>query len=767
MQRFWIFPALGCGIVAGIIYGQHYFLFWLLGWLVVRVVSLRKRGPLLSTMIVVVIFGGWCLYQQSIDRTQKITQEQKGQFKLLVYPDQIKVNGNQFQMIAKNLSNNENMQVFGEIKTRAEKEQLGQIDQTFIWQIKGVQQPILPATNVNQFDPQMYLKLHHINAQLIAQQHEKISIENVSLSQQGLIWCHNIRKNLINYFDTMPKTLRMYCNSLILGNSVSDFGQTMIGVRQLGLVHLFCISGMHVVLLVSLIRKGLIYCRLNIETINVCLMIVLPSYLIVGGNSPSLVRATMMSELLLLGQLFQKRISALDIWSLSLLVGLIYQPTVLMTLGGQLSYLLSLMLHFLPEKGRPFVNAILMNLLGLPSILYFVFEWHCLSLVASYLMIPFFSSFIFPGVLITSILFKWYPIIGQIVDQFLVMFQSLIDTVSRLPGMVHFGKPTMILSFSLFFLTLLLVTNFAKRKYWLLLIGAYCIVFVSIHFPITGEVNFLDIGQGDSFLIVQPFHRNVTLIDTGGQLSFPQKKWQKRIQINDKASKVTINYLKSKGISRIDTICLSHADVDHIGFSPTILNAMKVRQIIFPAGMQHQPNFKQKVLPFAQQQRIALVPVIANQKINHLPLMILHPFKSGQGKNEDSMVLFGSFGQQRFLFTGDLHRAGERQVLKQYPELRADVLKLGHHGSKTSSDPQFIHTISPQLAIISAGRRNRYGHPNEETLQTLKKQHIVSLSTQTRGMITYRFGSPFSPNHWQTKLKGDEVAWMSTPSLTK
>ena len=84
---------------------------------------------------------------------------------------------------------------------------------------------------------------------------------------------------------------------------------------------------------------------------------------------------------------------------------------------------------------------------------------------------------------------------------------------------------------------------------------------------------------------------------------------------------------------------------------------------------------------------------------------------------------------------GDLDRRGERQVLQDYPSLKVNIVKLGHHGSRTSSDPNFIKQLEPELAIISAGRHNRYGHPNQETLNTLKMENISSLSTQNQGMI--------------------------------
>lgn len=189
---------------------------------------------------------------------------------------------------------------------------------------------------------------------------------------------------------------------------------------------------------------------------------------------------------------------------------------------------------------------------------------------------------------------------------------------------------------------------------------------------------------------------------------------------------------------------------------------MKVKQITFPKGMEQQANFKRKVLPLALKQHTQLIPITDKVRVPGLPLQIMHPFKSGHGANEDSVVLAGKFAGTTFLFMGDLDRAGERAIMSKYPDLKVDVLKLGHHGSKTASDPAFIRQVKPQLAIISAGRMNRYGHPNQETLTTLKKDQIQSMSTQKFGMISYQYDL-FKHRRWVTKLKGNELAWMLRP----
>lgn len=119
-------------------------------------------------------------------------------------------------------------------------------------------------------------------------------------------------------------------------------------------------------------------------------------------------------------------------------------------------------------------------------------------------------------------------------------------------------------------------------------------------------------------------------------------------------------------------------------------------------------------------------------------LRLLHPFESGQGTNDDSLVLWYDFNGIKCIFTGDLPQAGEKEVITKYPEINADILKTGHHGSKTSTSPEFVRKMNPRLAIISCGRNNRYGHPNQETLETLNNNGVPYLSTANCGMIKLR-----------------------------
>ena len=178
--------------------------------------------------------------------------------------------------------------------------------------------------------------------------------------------------------------------------------------------------------------------------------------------------------------------------------------------------------------------------------------------------------------------------------------------------------------------------------------------------------------------------------------------------------------------------------------------------MIVSAGMERQPALLNKVRT-AEKSSPMIIPVTDNVKLSSFPLQILHPFVPGEGKNEDSLVLAGKFGGKRFLFTGDLDQENEEKVIQKYPQLKSDILKAGHHGSKTASSYLFLQTVAPKYAIISAGRFNRYRHPDEITIKNFQRLNINYLSTQQFGMIQYVYHG--RNGKIKTTLRGDETSW--------
>jgi len=198
-------------------------------------------------------------------------------------------------------------------------------------------------------------------------------------------------------------------------------------------------------------------------------------------------------------------------------------------------------------------------------------------------------------------------------------------------------------------------------------------------------------------LITEPFLRSAVLIDCGENIMHP-----------DNMEKVVLPYLQKKHINRIDTVILTHEDFDHIGGIETLKEHLQIDTII--------------TQPF--------------QKINvSYPFYSLLENRDAKEENDKSIISYFIYDDQTYLWMGDASRTIEKRLLHQYPNLEADILKVGHHGSKTSSLPDFLYHVHPQLALISSGKGNRYGHPDLEVLNNLQEAGIDALNTADVGMI--------------------------------
>ena len=687
------------------------------------------------------------LHRQQVTHTTEVYQQV-----VTISGDQFHINGNRLTFVGYDHSMHQTVSGMAYLTSRYQVRQLQRSAMNVQLTVDGQLQPLMPPTNINQHDFRPHCYVQGISNQLLVRR-----IDNIRLVQPSRLDVHYYRIMASRYFEKLPSPLSNYCTQLILGETVQqsdrDFQQS---VRRLGIIHLFCISGLHVSALVAGMSLILTYCRITRENIEWIMIVLLPIYAIIGGQSVGLIRAVLMTEAHLIGRKCYP-LSSLDTWALSLIGGVIINPWLFLGLGGQLSYLLSLGLQVLPKEWGNFRQSLALNLLSLPSIISFLYEVHWLTFIASFIMIPVFTYFVFPAVIISAVTYRWLPGLALITNNFLLGIQRILVTVSTCPGTIVFGKPPLIVAIGLFLVTCLTIDHHWHFSYWSLSF-IYLLVFIMIHFQPLGEVTFVDIGQGDSIIIRTPFNRRVSLIDTGGKLQFAKAAWARPIDGSNMAERTSINYLKSKGVRRIDTIYLSHHDADHIGYLATFLKNFKVKEVIVPSGMERQRVVQQliEVVPRPP----AVKPTVANHSFP-TGLTCLHPFKTGEGNNEDSLVLWGRFGKLSFIFSGDLDQQGEQAVLQRYPGLRADVVKLGHHGSKTSSSEKYLAALHPQTGIISAGRHNRYGHPNQETLSTLNKLKIRKLSTQQYGMIRYRFYGPYSD--WTTTLKGDELLWTLKP----
>lgn len=238
-------------------------------------------------------------------------------------------------------------------------------------------------------------------------------------------------------------------------------------------------------------------------------------------------------------------------------------------------------------------------------------------------------------------------------------------------------------------------------------------------------VHFIDVGQGDS-IFIQSDGKNI-LIDAGE---------------NNQGTKV-VRYLKNYNVEVIDLLIGTHPHSDHIGGMDTVINNFEIKQIIMPKLANHLvPTTKTytEVLEAVQQKQLKITPAkIGNSyDFGKGKLTIVGPSENYDDLNNASVVVYFAYDKdESFLFTGDMESSGEKELLKNNIDIEADILKVGHHGSKSSTTQEFLMKTSPCYAVISVGEDNRYNHPHQVTLDKLNQSDVSVYRTDYDGNIIF------------------------------
>ncbi|WP_077736399.1 DNA internalization-related competence protein ComEC/Rec2 [Bacillus sonorensis] len=643
------------------------------------------------------------------------------------------------------------------IQSQEEKRKLADLGPGSICFMKGELKKPKNATVPGTFNEKEYLRTQGIHWNFAIQ-----SIKNCKQKDALSSILLNIRKSGLDFIeDNMSETAAGVVCALIFGDRFLIEQEVLDGYQSLGIIHLLAISGLHV----GILAAALFYCLLRLgitrEGAKWILIFALPAAAVITGGAPSVLRAVFMSDIYLLSSLSKKRLKSADVLSIAFLGLLLYNPYLLFQAGFQLSFAVSFV--FILSKGillRPknktaqlLLASFLAQLGSLPILLFHFQEFSFLSVLANLFFVPFYLFAVIPlsfaSLLGLMLIRPAGEIAAGILDILLGWSHEAVKIISS-ADMFTFAasKPDGLqLLFYLGSIGMLLIAMenaVSLRKLFIpscLFISVFLWHVMLPHFTQDGEVTMLDIGQGDSIYISGPRQKGNVLIDTGGMVSFKKEPWRERKKAFSLAENVIIPFLATKGVQQLDALILTHADQDHVGEAEVLIKKHKVKELVVPIGYAADPA-DEKLLRTAIEHGVAVKAAKRGDKLNigGLQFYVLSPEKvDGDSKNNSSLVLWMKLGGLTWLLTGDLEQDGEREIMKAYPELKADVLKVGHHGSKGSTGENFIKQIKPKTALISAGEHNRYGHPHKEVLDILKRHRVKVYRTDRDGAVQYLF----------------------------
>lgn len=699
----------------------------LLSFLLVVFGFRQGKTVFLKTLPLLALFSLFFGYQKvQWERADQLAPEQVTTVQVI--PDTIEVNGNSLSFRGR--ADGQTYQVFYKLASQEEQTYFQKL--TDLVQLEVEAEISLPTgqRNFKGFDYQAYLKTQGIYRTV------KISaIKKIVLVQSWNIfdWLSSWRRKALVYVKTnFPAPMSHYMTGLLFGELDSEFDQMSDLYSSLGIIHLFALSGMQVGFFIDKFRWILLRLGLTKEAVDKLQIPFSLFYAGLTGFSVSVVRSLVQK---ILGNLGLRK---LDNFAVSVFVCLLILPRFLLTAGGVLTFTYAFLLTVfdfedLEQVKKAAVESLSISLGILPILMTYFYAFQPLSILLTFVFSFIFDVLLLPGL---SVIFLLSPVVKMTwVNGFFVFMEKIIVWVADLgfrPWIL--GKPSELVLL-LLLVSLFLLYDFHRRKKWLLGLSlVLALLFFITKYPLENEVTVVDIGQGDSIFLRDMRGRTV-LIDVGGRVDFAAKEeWQERSsQAN--AERTLIPYLHSRGVDRIDSLVLTHTDTDHVGDVLEVAKQVQIGRIYVSPGSLTVPDFVATLKEIN-------VPVHVVAVGDRLPIFdsyleVLYPSGTGDGGNNDSVVLYGRLLETNFLFTGDLEQ-GELDLIKTYPNLPVDVLKAGHHGSKGSSYPEFLDHIGAKIALVSAGENNRYKHPHQETLERFDNRNIQVYRTDQQGAIRFR-----------------------------
>ncbi len=634
---------------------------------------------------------------------------------------------------------------------------------------RGDLQPPPRPRNPNQFDYAAFLARRGIHSQIFVSE-----ILHHDPEGDPSFWVHRqilMRSSIDRLYSETNAGL---ARAIILGDRSDLDPELRTGFSRAGLAHLMAVSGMHVGFILLPVWFVLPWFRRTPALRLTGLLLggaLLLFYAGVTGFSVSVSRASLMAFFMMLARLFHKPGTSMNILGAAALLLLLRDPLMLFDVGFQLSFLAVIIIlttlpgtrYMLPPNHRyrktgalfQFVMVSVLVQGGLyPLLIHYFNEFSIAGPLSNTIAVPFVQFMFLWTILCLGISFV-HPVAAEIAnipgDLILTGLTGYVARVGSHPASWIEGTlPGRWLYGAWFFGTALLAGLRMPALRFKMAGGLLiCLVMLqSVHLygklrtPVL-EVTFFDVGQGDAVLLQTP-GGNHYLYDVGA--------WSPG---SDSAERTILPELKAMGIRRLDGVILSHPHADHIGGIVSLMHHIPI-DTIYQSPVPYDTRLYHRYMSLAVEMGIPVRLLATGDVIDtdrSMPILVLAPSAGirASDPNNQSVVLMVMYGDSRLLLTGDAEEESEEFLVGQFgPFLRADLLKVGHHASKTSSTAPFLEKVSASRAVASLGLRNRYHHPHTEATQRLWSAGTRTRFTSLEGAVIYRTdGTGFTRVPWR------------------
>ena len=617
-----------------------------------------------------------------------------------------------------------------------------------------------------QIDTVMLLRSDGITASCSA---GKASVKVTAVEPQGMgglwrrvqRWLVTVRQHYARRMaEVMPREDAAAIFAMLFGGYNGIRPELVEAFTVTGIVHILSVSGSHISLLAAVAAGLGALLHLPRKLTAVLVVLVIALYSMLAGCVPPVLRAAIMGGLTFIALAFERERDGRRLLLLTGLFMLLWSPLLLFHISFQLSFAATAGLLFLAPTYQRWLDrlhlpravslglavTISAQLATLPFLAWYFNQLSLSSLIANLVVVPIMEFMIVLG-LLGGILAAIVPFLGKLVFVFDSLLCGLVYNLTRalaqLPASQIWVPSMGIFSAFLYYVILggmvlptekkaILRQQILAHKWQL---GSVCLVGVLFPFvvwlvrPAELQVHFVDVGQGDCAIVVTP-HGHVFVFDTGGV----------RGGNFDVGARVDVPYLLHYGLRHVDAIFLTHEHEDHAAGCGAILHALPV-DAVYTAGEglagyarsmglgDHDPVLQKLHVAHAGE-KLAIDGVTVE--------VLFAPSAPEEGTgNEASNVYRVSYGQASFLFTGDLIREQEEKLLADGIEPRSTVLKVGHHGSDTSSSAEFLQAVGAQWAVICVGADNGFGHPKPAVLERLQQAGMRVRRTDEDGAIVF------------------------------